>query len=338
MMLDDYNKNLLTADEQQFVLNCFKTYKHDNKTLLSQLEYEQVNNDLLKSLADIQSKTAEDQVFSFAPCATDIIERLFKQYVDDDTVVLTTKQEHPKVDRILKKQKNVIYVFDDCKFNIDVFQLANIVSQYKRAFIYVIGTTCSIGKRVDQSQLKAIKHVLSQAHVSSIFVLDAVQELFMLQRDYSMFDYVIGTAHAIVPKYDCGMVISRNEPYCRDVTGVALQFSKLLKLVLARRQYLSKFSSQLNDRFKVFIDKFNLISNYSSGHLYSIGDMKGTLLPIIPESQRLFKETGSNKSVKNVLFRGCWSIFDPISDAIGVDNDCNFANAFSTVTKFLAQL
>ena len=338
MIFDDYKKNLLTKDEQQFVLNCFKQYEDDQQHLLSEHEFNNVNDTLKNRLIETGSKLSQNQVFSFAPCATDIIDKLFKQYVDDDTLVITTKQEHLKVDKILEKQKNLLYLFDDCKFNIDIFQLPDIIARYKKIFIYVIGTTCCIGKRIDQSQLIAVKHIAEQAHIPSVFVLDAVQELFMLPRDYSIFDYVIGTAHAIVPKYNCGIVISKEQPYCKNQKTIALKFSNLLQIVLKRKQYLSDFSRCLHEEFKVLIDKFQLSSNYSSGHLYSIGDIRGTLLPIIPESQRLFKTIRSDRIVKNVIFRACWSIFDPVGDDIHIDKDNQFFNMLSTTKEFLENL
>ena len=64
----------------------------------------------------------------------------------------------------------------------------------------------------------------------------------MLPRDYSIFDYVIGTAHAIIPEYNCGIVISKDKPYCRNPKKIAMKFSNLLSIVLKRKQYLSSFS------------------------------------------------------------------------------------------------
>ena len=338
MIIEDYKKNLLTNVEQKYVLQCFEEYEKDSKTYLSNIEYDRVNKELIDILISNKNILAPNQVFSFAPCATDIIDKLFKQYVDDDTLVITTKQEHPKVDKILKTQKNLLYLFDDCKFNINIFQLPDIIAHYKKIFIYVIGTTCCVGKRTDQSQLIAVKHIAEYAHIPSVFVLDAVQELFMLPRDYSIFDYVIGTAHAIIPEYNCGIVISKEQPYCKNQKAIAMKFSNLLQIVLKRKHYLSNFSRCLHEEFKEFIDKFQLSSNYSSGHLYSIGDIKGTLLPIIPESQHLFKTMRTNRSAKNILFRGCWSIFDPVGDDIHIDEDNQFFNMRSTTKEFLENL
>jgi hypothetical protein len=38
-------------------------------------------------------------------------------------------------------------------------------------------------------------------------VLDAAQEMFLQQRDYSLFDYVIGAGHAICWNYDVGILV-----------------------------------------------------------------------------------------------------------------------------------
>lgn len=38
-----------------------------------------------------------------------------------------------------------------------------------------------------------------------------------MPRDYSIFDYVIGTAHAIIPNYNSGIVISKEKPYTANI-------------------------------------------------------------------------------------------------------------------------
>jgi len=43
--------------------------------------------------------------------------------------------------------------------------------------------------------------------IKPICVLDDVQEMFIINRDYSQFDYIVGTIHAIIPRYDTGILI-----------------------------------------------------------------------------------------------------------------------------------
>ena len=334
MIFDDYKKNLLTKDEQQFVLSCFSQYEADQQHLLSEFEFNNINDTLKNSLIETGSKLSQNQVFSFAPCATDIIDKLFKQYVDDDTLVITTNSEHPSVVENLKNCKNVLRLIN--KTTLQLASTAIDLSKYKRIFVYMIAISVGDGGFVSNSVFDLLQKKLTG--IPSVFVLDAVQELFMLPRDYSIFDYVIGTAHAIVPKYNCGIVISKEKPYCKNQKNIAMKFSKLLQIVLKRKQYLKSFSIQLHEEFKSLIDKFQLSSNYCSSHLYSIGDIKGTLLPIIPESQRLFKTIRSDRIVKNVIFRGCWSIFDPVGDDIHIDKDNQFFNMLSTTKEFLKNL
>jgi hypothetical protein len=78
MIIEDYKKNLLNNVEQKYVLQCFEEYEKDSKTYLSNIEYDRVNKELIDILISNKNVLAPNQVFSFAPCATDIIDKLFK--------------------------------------------------------------------------------------------------------------------------------------------------------------------------------------------------------------------------------------------------------------------
>ena len=55
-----------------------------------------------------------------------------------------------------------------------------------------------------------IMHLLDAAKLPYVTVIDAVQEMFFLYRDYSMYDYVISTAHATVRLLNFGIMLSKN--------------------------------------------------------------------------------------------------------------------------------
>jgi cysteine sulfinate desulfinase/cysteine desulfurase-like protein len=146
---------------------------------------------------------------SFDESATKIIDRLFTQYVNDDTLVITSSSEHPSVYNNLQKCKHVLKLFSVCGYNSTV-HLEDEMKKFKNVFVYVIGLSSGDNFYCSNEWFSRLKSALLAMGKSHIFTIDAVQELFLLPRDYSMFDYVIGTAHAIIPSYDIGMVMSKN--------------------------------------------------------------------------------------------------------------------------------
>jgi len=122
------------------------------------------------------------------------------------------------------------------------------IRRYKRVFLYAIGTTCGDGVITPTSLFRQIQAIVRSANVELISVLDAVQELFLFDRDYSCFDYVIGTAHALVPEYDTGIVISKELPYMSKLrTGEKLV--KLIQIIMNHKIFFANFSGSLNQRY-----------------------------------------------------------------------------------------
>ena len=219
---------------------------------------------------------ASNQVFSFAPCATDIIDRLFKQYVDDDTLVITTNSEHPSVVENLKNCKNVLRLVD--KTTLQLKSTSIELSKYKHVFVYMIavsvGDSCFVSNSIFNSLQKQL------IGIPSIFVLDAVQELFMLPRDYSIFDYVIGTAHAIVPKYNCGIVISKEKPYYETTENVELY--QMLSRIKPLSKQLSAFRYMMYQEFgyELATDNSLTVSSSPSPYIFNLEDNKNRFVGI----------------------------------------------------------
>ena len=214
-----------------------------------------------------------NQVFSFAPCATDIIDSLFKQYVDDDTLVITTNSEHPSVVENLNNCKNVLRLIKSttcqCKTT------TNELSKYKRVFVYMIALSSGDSCFVPNSVFNLLQKQL--AGIPSVFVLDAVQELFTLPRDYSIFDYVIGTAHAIIPEYNCGIVISKEQPYCSQTENIELY--QMLSRVKQLSKQLSAFRYMMYQEFgyELATDNSLLVTPSPSQYMFNLEDNKNRL-------------------------------------------------------------
>lgn len=162
------------------------------------------------SLYDIIDKPSiKDFKLSSDTCATNIIRNLFSQYVDSETLIVTTNFEHFKVNEILKNYKNVFYINEYLLLNLDILEkkLQNLIPKYKRFFVYIIGVQMNTGMITPQIVIQKLFQVLPRE--STFFTLDDVHGLFMDSRDYSIFDFVIGTTHALIQNLDCGLLFHR---------------------------------------------------------------------------------------------------------------------------------
>ena len=250
---------------------------------------------------------------SFDSCATNIINELFDKYVDDETLVLTTDSEHDSVLNNLKKCKNTDIIISHLTLNKSALERCR---GFKKVFVYIIGTYCATGFIVADSFLKTIKSYLTTNNIKHTLVLDAVQEMFLFPRDYSMFDYVIGTAHALIPNYNMGILLSKEERKSYPDKGTLLEFNSLLSML----PDLSNFNNLMRMNFNYLLNT-ELKMSYGATHLFSIGDETGILLPLI-EKQDQEKQ---NRGYYSVNFRGCWFRF-------GVDT---FINLIKRTEKFL---
>ncbi len=282
-----------------------KEYKF-NFNSVNQKEYSLIKNRLTFSNSD-------NKYISFDSCATNIIDGLFKEYVDDDTLVLTTDSEHDSVIKNIKKCSNTDYVIKNFSLNKEALEKCK---HFKKVFVYTIGTYCATGLIVSDIFFEEIKKFLVKNKIDHIFILDAVQEMFLLPRDYSMFDYVIGTAHALIPNYNMGILLSREkfERYPSD--GVLSEFDYLLSLL----PDLSNFNNLMRMNFQ-YLTNSNIKMSSGATHLFSIGNEEGTLKPLI-DQQDIKKQ---NRGYYSVNFRGCWFKF-------GIDT---FINLIRRTEKFL---
>lgn len=219
---------------------------------------------------------------SFDVSATSIIDKLFSMYVDNKTLVIVSSDEHDSVKKHLEKSNTCVINMHNK--NLDWGSIKKIVDGYTNIFCYIIGTTAS-GNITKDIFLKKIKSLCTNKKI--IMVLDAVQEMFVLPRDYSMFDYIIGTAHAMTKGFDMGIVIRNNKlsDIGKKYKYRPLQHLELLKIVVQRMDKLfllkpvldmefEKYSSILtpnntipsivsyNSLYKFNITTFNLMKNY----------------------------------------------------------------------------
>ena len=205
-------------------------------------------------------------------CATNHITNLFKKYVDDDTLVITSMCEHNNVKDLVTKCKNKMvlnHYRDIITLNID-----NIIQnskQYKKVFVYIIGTQISSGEITPQLFYQKLKEQLNQNKINNIMVLDDVQGMFLVPRDYSLFDYIVGTAHALIEGYDMGILISRNNDFGIKAVNWVEDYIELLDIMLKRKDILNSFTQIMTQYFYNDLLKygFSLFQN-TAPHIFAI--------------------------------------------------------------------
>lgn len=215
----------------------------------------------------------DDYTIEFGDCATDLIKRIF--YKNKSNIIITTKYEHQNVKTILQNLKNIIgsvgleivYVNpnevnrDPQKFNLDIVKNQNVL-------IYMIGTCISSGVTHATSFFDFIKAKALDSGASSVTVVcDDVQGMYMIPRDYSHFDYVVGTAHAIIPEFGMGILIRKK---CVPSLGYNYNIEEYRYLLdITMTQYKSKmmeFNYVMNE---VFSDVPNVNQNKIASHFFT---------------------------------------------------------------------
>ncbi len=195
---------------------------------------------------------------SFAKSATILIDRLFDYYVGPDTLVISSRDEHPSVRRNLEKTKNK-YLLNRSVSLEDMYEdIQNIeeklqTQKFSNIFIYIIGTRVDNGLSTPQEVYEIIKKISLQYNKNIIMVIDAVQEVFMWNRDYSPFDYIIGTGHAYVKKYDLGIMITKKglPEFGSKNHKWGFGYLRRLHILFKRKDKLFMFNNVMQNYFKI---------------------------------------------------------------------------------------
>ena len=242
--------------------------KRDMRLFPTDMSFEELQNEY-RRIIDFK----DDCHISFAPNATTIITELFKRYVDDDTLVITTKSEHPSVVENLEKCKNVLRISKDSVLNNHI-NLKRHIDGFDKIFVYTIGLSMGNDYRTPDFLHPYIRSISTGKKVTC--VLDAVQEMFLLPRDYSPYDYVIGTAHAIIPNFNMGIVISK-DVFDEDVQN-GYDFLRLLQPMMEKRDVIYLFNYVMNEHFSRYtMTDENLYHTSNCPYIFTLNDRLGRI-------------------------------------------------------------
>lgn len=205
--------------------------------------------------------TIDNSFLTFEVSATTFIKKLFARHVDEDTLIITSNAEHPSVKNIINEYKNVLEInqYNDIRaFNFHKIQQS--IKQYKKVFVYIIGTQNATGEITPQEFFVELKNLFIKNNVQHILILDDVQGMFLVPRDYTLFDYVIGTAHAVCMGFDMGILISKQRFPGIDAYNWGELYLKRLEIVTSRANKFNLFRALCIQYYSKYIKNLNKIS------------------------------------------------------------------------------
>ena len=245
--------------------------------------------------------TLENHQLYVEKSATGFINYLFDKYVDDNTLLITSVVEHDAVkeaiDRIGRKDKDhVIFHYYNGIDSLNLSQVKEAVMNktYKKAFLYIIGTQITTGEITPQKFYEKVISYLKSKGIEVISVIDDVHGLFLVPRDYSIFDYVISTAHALIRRWDMGLMWSKTkETYGEKYWNWLWIYIGALNLMLKRQVKLSYFSQVMKEEFIDYLNKpyISLITD-SVPHIFSL---KIDCPPRIAYNQEFYEKCKDNE-------------------------------------------
>ena len=203
--------------------------------------------------------------------ASTFIKKIFEKYVDADTFVIgaiehtTIRSCMDNIQNKLSLNWNVIK-----KHNIDTIINKFKESNCKKIFVYGMGILNF--QVVPQSFYIKLKERLSEENIEHVIVLDDVQGMFIVPRDYSIFDDIIFTCHALIPNFDLGILLSKTHKDLGYADAEKLnKFLDLLDLLFTKKDKLLMFNLMLKQYFAEELGSglFN-IPEYSTLNIFSI--------------------------------------------------------------------
>lgn len=218
--------------------------------------------------------TSETHRITFEESATDFIKQLFEQEVDDDTLVVSTTYEHGSVQDELNKCKHVLlldYNKDILNRGLHFTALVDKMQKYKKVFVFIIGTQSSTGQIMPQGFFVDLKKELEKRNIEHKICLDDVHGMFMVPRDYTLFDYVLYTAHAIIPNFNMGMLISRYGEYGYEAYNWGVEYLPKLKKLLENKTELMYFKTIMTEYFYHFLCRPEIsLYMHSVNHIFAL--------------------------------------------------------------------
>lgn len=253
----DYIDNYFTESEKSVLRHYyFNNYDVDD-TVLMDSEYQKLTV-LCKAL--IKSPLSEKYRIEVGPSCRFLINRVCETYIDDNTLVLTTEQEHSSVKSALKNVKHCLVINVNELYKKST--LTNILNTYKntnsnKIVLLMAGTLPGTFEVIQQEFFIELRKNLNESNIPSIFILDDCQGCGFIFRDYTIFDGILATGHVFIPGFDMGIFFTKLDKKLGyyNKTGLKHLIEKI-SIILKTRDKAMQFNALLSEYFKNELNNF----------------------------------------------------------------------------------
>ena len=259
--------------------------ENSNKPVIDELHFDRLTQKYFDAMP-FCNLTVDNAQLRFSDSATTFISKLFEEYVDKDTLVISSCIEHPSVNLCLDLCDNVFLYQEQDLMNKNTKAAFSEILKYKKIFVYIIGTHARTSYSTPQDFFMEIRDFCNKNDIKCTMVIDNVQEMFLLPRDYSIFDYVVGTAHAIIRKFNMGILITvgNNKVFGDKIYNWGMTYYDMLNEVLKRKEKLFMFRTVMNHYYGAFLHKDGFRTDDQQNcapFFFHVTDIEGKISPDI---------------------------------------------------------
>ena len=258
--IKDYLDNFFTPNELIELSTNINPQKHDfDDTTPNDPQYINACKLLFDKLKN--SALLDKYRIEVGPNCTYLIEQLFKTYVDKDTFLVISSHEHNATTKQITTPENKKYMIYVQKRSELLKNKESIIkdiltkfkeSGCKKIFCIMVGTTPHTTITVDQEFFIALKNGFVAADVPHIMVLDDCQGLYMIERNYDIFDAFLGTTHVLYPLLDpMGIIFTKLPKKIGFIQRKSLlDLNDKLNILLKSKEKAIQFNSLLSKYFE----------------------------------------------------------------------------------------
>ena len=206
-----------------------------------------------------------------------LTEKLLKTYVDSDSLVITSNSDHNTTLDLLNSYNTCIIDRNKIKDNQELV-IENIVTEfknghYKKLFFIMVSTVSQLCVSIDEDFFAKLKAVLVKEQIPHIMVLDSCQDIFIIKKNYEIFDAFLATSHVLsclLPKV--GLLFTKLPKQVGFVN------TEILNLMYPKLEIINKykdkaiiFNNLMHEYFKPTMERlnFNTFEN-ETPHQFSI--------------------------------------------------------------------
>lgn len=254
LFIAKYFENFFTQPEKILFNLHINDHKYTNNINWEEAEAEYIKILKNEGMVGFKMVVAKD--------ASYFIHNLFQKHVTDNTFVISTLPHSAVIEELNNIQNKYILTYDDVK----TINISKLIQYYKESncnelFIYL--SSLIEQNLLLQSFCYKLKEELTKQNISHTIVLDDVATMFLIPKDYTIFDYVLFTCHSLIPTFDSGIL------FYKDPVDFGFEDYEIAKA------YLIPLTMILTKKDKILLFNFML-------HQYFIEELQ-SLLFILPE-------------------------------------------------------